>query len=114
MKRCMLLLLVLLLASGLSFAESEQSLDLEHYWLDNGLEVILARDTTAPTVAVDIWYRVGSANDPEGKSGFAHLFEHMMFEGSPHIPNNGMDRVAGASWRLVQCLCRQGLHSLLR
>ena len=93
MKRCMLLLLVLLLASGLSFAESEQSLDLEHYWLDNGLEVILARDTTAPTVAVDIWYRVGSANDPEGKSGFAHLFEHMMFEGSPHIPNNGMDQL---------------------
>ena len=91
MKRCMLLLLVLLLASGLSFADTEHSLDLEHYWLDNGLEVILARDTTAPTVAVDIWYKVGSANDPAGKSGFAHLFEHMMFEGSPHIPNNGMD-----------------------
>ncbi len=93
MKRRMLLILVLLLVSGLSFAESEQSLDLEHYWLDNGLEVILVRDTTAPTVAVDIWYRVGSANDPEGKSGFAHLFEHMMFEGSPHIPNNGMDEL---------------------
>ncbi len=93
MKRRMLLILVLLLVSGISLAESEQSLDLEHYWLDNGLEVILARDTTAPTVAVDIWYRVGSANDPEGKSGFAHLFEHMMFEGSPHIPNNGMDQL---------------------
>ena len=93
MKRRMLLLLVLLLVGGLSFAESEQSLDLEHYWLENGLEVILARDTTAPTVAVDIWYRVGSANDPAGKSGFAHLFEHMMFEGSPHIPNNGMDQL---------------------
>ena len=93
MKRRMLLLLVLLLVSGLSFAEAEQSLDLEHYWLDNGLEVILVRDATAPTVAVDIWYRVGSANDPEGKSGFAHLFEHMMFEGSPHVPNNGMDQL---------------------
>ena len=93
MKRRMLLILVLLLVSGLSFAEEEQSLDLEHYWLENGLEVILARDATAPTVAVDIWYRVGSANDPEGKSGFAHLFEHMMFEGSPHIPNNGMDQL---------------------
>ena len=93
MKRCILALLVLLLASGLGFAESEESLDLEHYWLENGLEVILVRDTTAPTVAVDIWYRVGSANDPVGKSGFAHLFEHMMFEGSPHIPNNGMDQL---------------------
>ena len=93
MKRRMLLLLVLLLVSGLSFAEEEQSLDLEHYWLDNGLEVILARDATAPTVAVDIWFRVGSANDPEGKSGFAHLFEHMMFEGSPHVPGGTMDQL---------------------
>ncbi len=93
MKHYMLCLLVLLLASGLSFAESEQSLDLEHYWLENGLEVILVRDTTAPTVAVDIWYKVGSANDPAGKSGFAHLFEHMMFEGSPHIPNNTLDHL---------------------
>ncbi|MYE27374.1 MAG: insulinase family protein [Chloroflexi bacterium] len=93
MKRRMLLILVLLLVSGLSYAEAEQSLDLERYWLENGLEVILVRDTTAPTVAVDIWYRVGSANDPPGKSGFAHLFEHMMFEGSPHVPNNGMDQL---------------------
>lgn len=93
MKHRMLLIFVLLLASGLSFADAEQALDIEHYWLDNGLEVILARDTTAPTVAVDIWYKVGSANDPAGKSGFAHLFEHMMFEGSPHIPNNGMDQL---------------------
>ena len=101
MKRRMLLLLVLLLVSGLSFAETEQSLNLERYWLDNGLEVILVRDTTAPTVAVDIWFRVGSANDPEGKSGFAHLFEHLMFEGSPHVPAGTMDhlleRVGGSS-----------------
>lgn len=93
MKRRILFIMVLLLVSGLSFAAAEQSLDLEHYWLDNGLEVILVRDATAPTVAVDIWYRVGSANDPAGKSGFAHLFEHMMFEGSPHVPNNGMDEL---------------------
>ncbi len=93
MKRRMMLILILLLLGGLGYADAEQSLNLEHYWLDNGLEVILARDTTAPTVAVDIWYRVGSANDPAGKSGFAHLFEHMMFEGSPHIPDNGMDEL---------------------
>ena len=101
MKRRLLLLLVLLLASGLSFAADEQSLDLEHYSLDNGLEVILVRDTSAPTVAVDIWFRVGSANDPQGKSGFAHLFEHLMFEGSPHVPSGDMDhlleRVGGSS-----------------
>lgn len=101
MKRILLLLFCLLLASGLSFAGGEQALEIDHYWLDNGLEVILARDTTAPTVAVDIWFRVGSANDPAGKSGFAHLFEHLMFEGSPHVPSGDMDqlleRVGGSS-----------------
>ncbi len=101
MKRCILFALLILLVSGLGLAADEQSLDLEHYWLDNGLEVILVRDTTAPTVAVDIWYRVGSANDPDGKSGFAHLFEHLMFEGSPHVPSGTMDqlleRVGGSS-----------------
>ena len=92
-KQFTLLALILLLASGLSLVSAEQALDLEHYWLDNGLEVILVRDTTAPTVAVDIWFRVGSANDPEGKSGFAHLFEHLMFEGSPHVPSGTIDQL---------------------
>ena len=93
MKRFSLLALILLLIGGQSFADAEQALDIERYWLDNGLEVILARDTTAPTVAVDIWYRVGSANDPPGKSGFAHLFEHLMFEGSPHVPSGDIDQL---------------------
>ena len=101
MKRCILFAVVVLLFSGLVVAADDQSLDLEHYQLDNGLEVILVRDTSAPTVAVDIWFRVGSANDPEGKSGFAHLFEHLMFEGSPHVPSGTMDhlleRVGGSS-----------------
>ncbi len=101
MKRYLLLMLCLLLVSGLSIAETEQSLDLEHYLLDNGLEVILVRDASAPTVAVNIWFRVGSANDPMDKSGFAHLFEHMMFEGSPHIAHNEMgqllERIGGSS-----------------
>ncbi len=101
MKPRVFLILCLLLISGMTFAEGEQALDIEHYWLENGLEVILAPDSSAPTVAVDIWYRVGSANDPIGKSGFAHLFEHMMFEGSPHVPSGAMDklleRVGGSS-----------------
>lgn len=101
MKRCILFVLSILLFSGLAVSAQEQGLDLERYWLENGLEVILVRDATAPTVAVNIWYRVGSANDPMGKSGFAHLFEHMMFEGSPHIESNEMDqlleRVGGSS-----------------
>jgi zinc protease len=52
------------------------------YTLDNGLTLIVHEDHKAPVVAVNIWYDVGSANEPEGRSGFAHLFEHLMFNGS--------------------------------
>lgn len=57
----------------------------EKYLLDNGLQVILHKDNSIPLAAINLWYRVGSANDPIGKSGLAHLFEHMMFQGSKHI-----------------------------
>ena len=95
MKRILLLMLLLLALGGYSLA-ADQQLDLQQYVLDNGLEVILVRDASAPTVAVNIWYRVGGANDPQGKSGFAHLFEHIMFEGSPHLPDGGMDQLLEA------------------
>ncbi len=54
--------------------------------LDNGLEVILYKDNSVPSVAVNLWYKVGSANEKPGKTGLAHLFEHMMFQGSLHVP----------------------------
>ena len=54
----------------------------ERYTLANGLEVILVRDDKVPLVAVDVWYHVGSGDETPGKSGFAHLFEHMMFQGT--------------------------------
>jgi zinc protease len=57
----------------------------ERYQLDNGLEVILHSDRRVPLVAVDVWYHVGSGDETPGKSGFAHLFEHMMFQGAKHI-----------------------------
>lgn len=53
--------------------------------LENGLEVVFLKKMTNPIVAVDIWYKVGSRNEKPGKSGFAHLFEHMMFEGSENV-----------------------------
>jgi zinc protease len=53
--------------------------------LNNGLEVILFNDKSLPIVSVNIWYRVGSANEVKGKTGFAHLFEHMMFQGSENV-----------------------------
>jgi zinc protease len=57
----------------------------EKYKLRNGLEVILSEDHTLPLVSVNIWYHVGAANEKIGRTGFAHLFEHMMFEGSQHV-----------------------------
>jgi zinc protease len=57
----------------------------EKYTLPNGLEVILYENHKLPLVAVDLWYHVGPANEKPGRTGFAHLFEHMMFEGSEHV-----------------------------
>ena len=54
--------------------------------LPNGLTVILATDHSTPTVAVAVWYHVGSKNETPGRTGFAHLFEHVMFLGSGHVP----------------------------
>jgi len=55
------------------------------YRLDNGLTLILAQDQSDPIVHVDVTYHVGSAREEPGKSGFAHFFEHMMFQGSEHV-----------------------------
>ncbi|HEV8550114.1 MAG TPA: pitrilysin family protein [Polyangiaceae bacterium] len=60
-------------------------LPFEKTTLKNGLTLILHRDPSLPMVAVNIWYHVGPANEPPGRSGFAHLFEHLMFEGSRHV-----------------------------
>src|SRR4029077_6982568 len=63
-------------------------LKFEKYKLDNGLEIILSEDHRLPMVAVNLWYHVGPANEVPGRTGFAHLFEHMMFEGSRHVPGS--------------------------
>jgi zinc protease len=61
--------------------------------LPNGLTLVLAPDHTTPTVAVDVWYHVGSKNEVRGRTGFAHLFEHMMFTGSGHVPYGLQDKL---------------------
>jgi len=63
-------------------AAAEIDLPFEQFVLDNGLRVVVHEDRKAPLVAVSIWYHVGSKDEPEGKTGFAHLFEHLMFNGS--------------------------------
>ena len=75
-------------------------LKFEKYKLQNGLVVILSEDHRLPMVAVNLWYHVGPANELPGRTGFAHLFEHMMFEGSRHVPGNAhfhLLEAAGAS-----------------
>src|SRR5579875_1454711 len=61
--------------------------------LKNGLHVFTARDPSTPNVSVQVWYGVGSRDDPQGRSGFAHLFEHMMFKATRDMAAEHMDRL---------------------
>jgi zinc protease len=67
-----------------------------HHTLDNGLDVLLHEDHACPIVAVNIWYHVGSKNEQPGRTGFAHLFEHLMFEGSQHHDHGFFQPLQGA------------------
>src|SRR5213082_781573 len=66
-------------------SSTQPQIKYEKYTLKNGLDLILYEDHRLPLVAVNIWYHVGPANERAGRTGFAHLFEHMMFEGSQHV-----------------------------
>jgi zinc protease len=84
-------MLVLLLAAGIRYSSAQAlvnpdnvNLPYTKVVLDNGLRLIVHEDHKAPIVAVNVWYHVGSKNEKTGKSGFAHLFEHLMFNGSEH------------------------------
>ena len=79
-----LCLITVTLATGAWAAPDVPDVDIPYdkFTLDNGLTVIVHEDRKAPIVAVSVWYRVGSKDEPEGKTGFAHLFEHLMFNGS--------------------------------
>ncbi len=74
-------------------SKSGVNIPFERMTLPNGLEVILAPDHSVPQVAVDVWYHVGSKNEVVGRTGFAHMFEHVMFTGSGHVPYGMHDRL---------------------
>src|SRR5207244_12326075 len=63
----------------------------------NGLQVIVHEDHSVPVVAVNTWYHVGSSDEKPGRTGFAHLFEHIMFMGSQHVPTGEFDRLLEAA-----------------
>lgn len=77
-------LILLLLGMGISIVRA-QNIEFEEYDLPNGLHVILHQDNSTPIATVAVLYHVGSKNEPPGRTGFAHFFEHLMFEGSPNI-----------------------------
>lgn len=78
-------------------AQSIPRIQFEKYKLPNGLEVILHEDHSTPIVAVDTWYHVGSGDELVGRTGFAHLFEHIMFMGSQHVPVGQFDQLLEAA-----------------
>ncbi len=83
-------------------AAAISDISFEQYRLPNGLEVLLHVDHSVPVAHVEVWYKVGSKDESPGRSGFAHLFEHMMFEGTKQIPKGAYFKYlaeAGASAR---------------
>lgn len=87
---------VLSMASALAAGADEIDIPYRKFSLDNGLTLLVHEDHKAPIVAVNIWYHVGSKNEKPGKTGFAHLFEHLMFNGSEHYDNDyfqAMERI---------------------
>ncbi len=75
-------------SSDLAELVSQVSIPYEEFELENGLTVIVHEDRKAPIVGVAVWYNVGSKDEPDGLTGFAHLFEHLMFNGSENAPND--------------------------
>jgi zinc protease len=89
-----------ILAGPRANAQATPRIQFEKYHLPNGLEVILHEDHSTPIIAVDTWYHVGSGDEQVGRTGFAHLFEHIMFMGSQHVPVGTFDQLlesAGAN-----------------
>ena len=82
---------ILLLFAATASAQTVPKLKFEKYTLPNGLEVILHEDHSVPLVTVNTWFHVGSGDEEPGRTGFAHLFEHIMFMGSQHVPVGQFD-----------------------
>jgi zinc protease len=86
LRQTALLTALALLAAPLGAAAAEAlKVPFEYHKLDNGLKVVLSKDTTAPTATVTVYYNIGFRIEPKGRTGFAHLFEHLMFQGSNNL-----------------------------
>src|SRR6202162_4612470 len=90
-KAALLLLVCAVLTAGVFAQTKEIDIPYQKFVLENGLTVIVHEDHKAPIVAINVWYHVGSKNEKRGKTGFAHLFEHLMFGGSEHSSGRYID-----------------------
>ena len=98
--QCSIALIALTAGAMAASAQSVPKLQYEKLTLDNGLELVLHEDHSTPIVVVNTWYKVGSGDEKPGRTGFAHLFEHIMFMGSEHVPTGKFDQwleAAGAN-----------------
>ena len=90
-------LLWLALLAAAPAAAQDVGIPFESFELDNGLRLIVHEDDAIPMVAVNVWYHVGSGYEEPGRTGFAHLFEHIMFEGSANVPDGDFDNLLEAA-----------------
>src|SRR5687768_12639873 len=79
------------LLCSLAAARCAQAVEVEKYTLPNGMKVILHEDHSLPLATINTWYYVGSKDEPDRRSGFAHLFEHLMFMGTERVPGSQFD-----------------------
>ncbi len=93
MKAMMLTALLAALPAGAAETLAAPRVDFSSFTLANGMRVLLSRDASVPVVAMTMIVDVGGRHEAPGRSGFAHLFEHMMFEGSKHVPKGGFDKL---------------------
>ena len=87
------MILSILLSIAAAAQVTVAPLNIKERTLKNGLRVVSLQENLSPTVSIHVWYDVGGKNDPPGRSGFAHMFEHMMFKATKHMPNEKMDRL---------------------
>jgi zinc protease len=90
-RTAVVVLVAALFVPGAGAQSKDIDIPFRTFVLANGLTVIVHEDHKAPIVAINTWYHVGSKNEKPGKTGFAHLFEHLMFSGSEHSPGRYID-----------------------
>ncbi len=93
MKKLFSLAAIAIFAIGVSAQLKVPQLPTKQRTLPNGLTLVSVRDNSSPSVSIHVWYNVGSKNDPAGRNGFAHLFEHIMFKSTKNMPAENMDRL---------------------